>query len=48
MSQTDKLVQIYPEFLGLPSLKTVLGIYFIENEAALNSTGSNPLPLSVK
>src|SRR5690242_20472014 len=48
MSQTDKLVQIYPEFLGLPSLKTVLGIYFIENEAALSSTGSNPLPLSVK
>src|ERR1041385_4551739 len=48
MSQADKLVQIYPEFLGLPSLKTVLGIYFIENEAALSNTGSNPFPLSVK
>jgi hypothetical protein len=34
--------------LGFPSLKTVLGIYFIEKEAALSNTGSNPLPTSVK
>src|SRR5919197_2925189 len=34
--------------LGLPSLKTVLGIYIIEKEAALSNTGSNPLPISVK
>src|SRR5919197_6437375 len=34
--------------LGFPSLKTVLGIYSIEKEAALVNTGSNPLPISVK
>ena len=34
--------------LGFPSLKTALGINFIEKEAALSNTGSNPLPVSVK
>ena len=34
--------------LGIPSLKTALDIYSIENQAALSNTGSSPLPLSVK
>src|SRR5919109_4000011 len=34
--------------LGFPSLGTDPGIYFIENEAALSNTGSNPLPRLVK
>ena len=34
--------------LGIPSLKTALDIYSIENQAALSNTGSNPLPISVK
>ena len=34
--------------LGFPSLKTALGMYFIEKEAEINNTDSNPLPISVK
>jgi hypothetical protein len=41
-------VKISLGVLGFPSLKTVLGMYFIEKEAALSNTGSNPLPTSVK
>ncbi|CAN5474243.1 hypothetical protein BH18THE1_BH18THE1_17450 [soil metagenome] len=34
--------------LDFPSLKTALGKYFIEKDAALSITASNPLPVSVK
>ena len=34
-------------FLALPSLKTILGIFFIEKIALVSRTGSNSLPRSV-
>ena len=42
------LVRAILGVLGFPSLKTALGIYFIEKEGAVSNTGSNPLPISVK
>jgi hypothetical protein len=39
------------EYLGVlvfPSLKTIFGIFLMENEAAASSTGSNSLPRSVR